>query len=374
MKKIIIAVYTVLLLSACQEKKHGAFVVQGIIENAPGRKVLLMEMPYNAPQALVLDSATLNKEGSFTLRAMAKEEGIYRLVLENGPNVILINDSKTIRLRLDVNDYRNYTVEGSPASESLHHLFEEYTRKDSAVLATFKHLDTLAKQPGNDSVIATIKKKRDDQLNDINNTVKEFITNSPSPAATFYAIGLGSRTMPPEEIKPLVDKAVSKFKDHTGLLAVQKMIASQSTAKAPGYMLLDKQAPEINLPDLKGQQVSLSSFKGKYVLVDFWASWCGPCRAENPNVVAAYNKYKDKNFTIVGVSLDQDKAAWQQAIQKDSLTWTHISDLKQWESPVVPAYGIEGIPFNVLLDPTGKIIASGLRGEGLENKLKEVLN
>jgi peroxiredoxin len=107
--------------------------------------------------------------------------------------------------------------------------------------------------------------------------------------------------------------------------------------------------------------------------VDFWASWCGPCRQENPNVVAAYNQFKDKNFTVLGVSLDEDKAAWQKAITKDNLTWNHMSDLKQWESEAVKAYGFEGIPFNVLIDPQGKIIASGLRGEELESKLKEVL-
>ena len=141
----------------------------------------------------------------------------------------------------------------------------------------------------------------------------------------------------------------------------------------PAYSLLGKLAPNLTMPDLNGKAVSISSFKGKFLLVDFWASWCGPCRQENPNVVAAYNRFKTKNFTILGVSLDQDKDAWQAAIAKDNLTWNHMSDLKQWQSAAVQTYGFEGIPFNVLIDPTGKIIASGLRGEQLEKKLEEVL-
>ncbi len=137
--------------------------------------------------------------------------------------------------------------------------------------------------------------------------------------------------------------------------------------------LIGKPAPDIVMPDVNGKNVSLSSFKGKYVLVDFWASWCGPCRAENPNVVNSFNKYKDKNFTVLGVSLDKDKAAWIQAIKADGLNWPQISDLAFWKSKAVDLYKFEGIPYNVLVDPKGIVIAEELRGDALGAKLAEVL-
>ncbi|MGN6508938.1 MAG: peroxiredoxin family protein, partial [Chitinophaga sp.] len=135
-------------------------------------------------------------------------------------------------------------------------------------------------------------------------------------------------------------------------------------------------APEFSQNDTEGKPVSLASFRGKYVLIDFWASWCGPCRKENPNVVKAYNTYKGKNFTILGVSLDKEDAKdkWLQAIADDNLTWTHVSDLAFWNNAVAKQYAVRSIPQNFLIDPQGKIVAKNLRGKALEDKLAELLN
>jgi thiol-disulfide isomerase/thioredoxin len=165
------------------------------------------------------------------------------------------------------------------------------------------------------------------------------------------------------------DIYTKKFKGEYEML--DKFVMEQ-TIKLKGAAGEGTLAPDLKAPNPEGIEKSLSEMRGKYVLIDFWASWCGPCRRENPNVVRLYNKYKDKGFDILGVSLDNNKKRWVDAIAKDQLTWTHISDLKGWSSMLAKPYGVRGIPYTVLVDKEGRIIAKRLRGASLEAKLKQL--
>jgi peroxiredoxin len=379
-----------LLVASCQTGKKGGFTITGTYENAdrlaavagPISKVFLIKRSFsNSPLAL-LDSARIRGSGGkFSLTAKAGEQGLYYVVFGEGLiDVPLINDSSTVMLNVDLGKRDDfYDVRGSEASAQLRELISVFGRKNSEAEERSVMVDSLRRAGAPDSAQQAAFAIADMAIQDLNTYLRQFINSSPNPTAAAVALTLGSHSFTKGEFELTLAELVKKNPTNQVIRDLKSGYDQEADrlAEQRGQEnhWIGKQAPELSLPDAEGNPVSLSSFRGKYLLVDFWASWCGPCRQENPNVVKAHMEFRNKkNFAILGVSLDNDKDAWQKAIQDDGLDWMQVCDLKNWNSKAVSTFQFQSIPFNVLIDPQGKVIASSLRGPELENKLKEVLN
>ncbi|MFX1707855.1 AhpC/TSA family protein [Chitinophaga sp. CC14] len=359
MKQIFLLAAAVLVFAGADAQQ-----VSGIVRGGNGKTIYLFNDQDNNPD----DSAVIkNEQFSFRVKG-GKEPAVYALILRdvNYP-LLFVTGNEPVQVTTSVATYPIATsVKGNENTLAM----QEYQKAFEPLIKQAQELNEEAKQinPEDEPGKNAFRKKAETFSREVVNTGKQFITSHPKSIASIWLMmnELRSR-LEPEEFRQLfesLDKSVQESQYGQSVTAYVKSLKAN---------VLNVAADDFSQEDTKGKPVKLSSFRGKYVLVDFWASWCGPCRQENPNVVKAYNRFKDKNFTILGVSLDDNRDRWLRAIDQDGLAWTQVSDLRGWGNEVAVQYGVQSIPTNFLVDPTGKIIARNLRGEELEAKLEQLL-
>jgi thiol-disulfide isomerase/thioredoxin len=356
------------------KNKHAYFEIKGKIVNAKGTKLSLKQLVIGNQNPVLLDTASISKDGSLDLKTvMPVDQALFVLSTEKGPDVYLINDVPNITLNLDIDHYKQYTVEGSPSSKELHRFLDAYSAHYQTTIEKVSAYDSIQKTEASDSVVQIYKDEKDAALKTVNQLLTVTIQQSINPALKSYLLAKAFATMDKESIGKLLTATKEQYKNYTPINFLDNIIKQQLKETPAPYALLNKQAPSFSMTDNYNRPFFLDSLKGKYVLLDFWASWSKPCREENQNVEKAYRLYKKRDFTIISVSLDSNMHEWKQALDDDNLYWQNVADFKEWKSPVVNQYKITALPFNVLLDNTGKIIAADLRGRDLTMKLNEVL-
>jgi len=360
------------------EKKEGdfSFELSGTIKNGGGKKLYLDKLENQS--WIHLDSTEIGSDGSYKFKG-ALTEPDYALLQLDTQNVLLIIDEHNIKFNSDLTDLPgNASVEGSKATAEYLTFFNQMNvlQKAQNKLQQKGMLFQMKKQEDSIPAIMAELKGLQEKVRKLTVASIDSVLPSLSVFSMVNYLDFQSELPYLKKVADEMNKAYPNSK-YTKLLSseVQKALAMKKQEEEKEKLSkvgVGKKAPEIALPNPNGKIIKLSDFKGKYVMIDFWASWCGPCRMENPHVVELYKKYKDKGFTILGVSLDEDKEKWKNAIMKDGLVWEQISDLKGWASSVNPVYEVQAIPLTYLIDKDGTIIAKNLRGQDLTNKLEEL--
>ncbi len=348
--------WTIVLSGKVGFPQQGPISIQEIMPNGSGRR----------------DTITLKKDYTFAKTVRLTEPGFYNINFFGRQAVNVMLNRSNLELNVDGNNQQGFVdIKGSPDHELINTVQRMMGESQGgAEMMALQSEFERAVAAKNEAKVAELQASAMKIIERNAKSLAAFLGQQPASLALFNLLQ-DPNLIDKDKNVDLFLTATEKFKKAWPTSRFTKELSAM-TEKIK-ITAVGQQAPEIALANPAGQIVKLSSLQGKYVLIDFWAKWCGPCRQENPNVVKAYKRFKSKGFEVYGVSLDRNKEDWVKAIAEDGLTWTHVSDLKYFECQAAKDYNINAIPLSILLDKTGKIIAKNLRGAALESKLEEVL-
>jgi peroxiredoxin len=351
-------IVAVAALSSCKDKN--TFTISGNIDNIrPEQTVFLIET--DSTEMRKVDSATINGQHSFQFKHAAPYDKLFKLQIGENVFDFIAKNGDDINLKSDMNDSSHaYQITGSSESEKIQEfnsINNVYAAKNAQLAARFE--TEVQSHKNRDSLLALYRPIFMKNIDESSNATLDFVDKNKSSLAAFYAAQSVDPGKYEQQLVAYADDIKGNF-DHNP--TVQKFIQQMEHVKP---VSVGHKAPEFASTTIDGKPVKLADYKGKYVMIDFWASWCPPCRAENPNIVKQYAAFKDKGFNILGISLDDNKAAWQQAITADHITWQQASNLKKWDDPTAKLFLVEAVPSNFIIDPTGNIVAKNVTGDDL---------